>query len=101
MSAFLMSGARLRLMNVPSKRVLRKYCFIVWCFALGIRIKSVLKHFNWRNIQTMISLIRLEVDASIGADELHDPWSIWLQNMRILSCIHKCLEEEVLDINWS
>src|ERR1041385_4656056 len=101
MGALLMGGARVRLTNVPAKRVLRKYFFIEGCFALGISIKSVLKHFNWRNIRAMISLIRLEVDANLGADELHDPWSIWLQNMRILSSIHQRPEEEVRDINWS
>src|SRR4051812_14318711 len=94
MSTFLMSGTRLRLTNVATKQILRKWCFIEGSFALGIRIKGVLKHFNRRKIQTMISQIRLEVDASLDADELHDPRSIRLQNMRILLGVHKHLKKK-------
>src|SRR3954463_5188526 len=101
MSTFLMGGTRLRLTNVASKRILRKRCFIEGSFALCIRLNCVLKHFNWRKILTMISHIRLEVDASLEADELHDPGSIWLQDMRILSSIHKRPEEEVRNIDGS
>src|ERR1041385_551070 len=54
MGSLLMSGARLRLTNVSTERILRKYCFIKRRFSLGISVKSVLKHFNWRNIRTMI-----------------------------------------------
>src|ERR1041385_1538982 len=38
MCALLMSGARLRLTNVSTERVLRKYCLIKRRFALGICI---------------------------------------------------------------
>src|SRR3954467_6685802 len=101
MSTFLMGGTRLRLTNVASKRILRKRCFIKRSFALGIRLNCVLKHFNRRKIHTMISHIRLEVDACLEADELHNPRSIGLQYMRILSCINKRPEEEVGNIDGS
>src|ERR1041385_8769319 len=60
----------------------------------------MLKHFNRRHICPMIRVIRLEINTSRGSDELHDPWRLRLQDMRILCCIHQSSEEEVRNVDW-
>src|SRR3954463_13019538 len=60
----------------------------------------MLKHFDRREIGPMIRVIRLEINTSLDSDELHDPWRVRLQYMRILSCIHQSSEEEVWNIDW-
>src|SRR4051812_36088156 len=59
----------------------------------------MLKHFKRRQVSSMIWLIRLILNASRGADKLHDPGRVRLQEIRILSCIHQSSEEEVRNID--
>src|SRR4051812_49303564 len=60
----------------------------------------MLKHFDRRQICPMIRVIRLKINTSRGSDELHDPWRVWLQDMRILCCINQSSEEEVRNVDW-
>src|SRR4051812_30835301 len=60
----------------------------------------MLKHFKRRQVSSMIWLIRMILNASRGADEIHDPGYVRLQEMRILSCIHQSSEEEVRNVDW-
>jgi len=48
----------------------------------------------------MIRTVRLKLNTGLGADELHDPWRIGLQNVRVLSSIHQSPEEEVRNVDW-
>src|SRR3954464_2373901 len=48
----------------------------------------------------MIGVIRLILNSCLGADKLHDPWRVRLENMRILSGIYQSSEEEVRNIDW-
>src|SRR4051812_30617120 len=100
MSSGFISGARLRMTYVSAEGVGQENFFIVHAFALIIRSNRMLKHFNRRQISPMIRVVRLEINTSLDSDELHDPWCVRLQYMRILSCIHQSSEEEVKNVDW-
>ena len=48
----------------------------------------------------MIRLIRLILNASLDADNIHNPWRIRLQDVRILGSINQSSEEEVGNVDW-
>src|SRR4051812_49239822 len=100
MGTSLMSGARLRMPDVSAQGFSGLILMIIEdSFPFIIGSNCMLKHLDRGKIGAMIRLIRLIVYASLGADKLHNPWHIGLQDMRILSCVNQSPEEEVGDVD--
>src|SRR4051812_31194279 len=100
MSSCFISCARLRMTNISTEGIGRENFFIEDAFAFVICGNCMLKHFDRRQIGPVIRVIRLILNSCYGADELHDPWRVWLQDVWVLCSISKSSEEEVRNIDW-